>query len=295
MNKLCAHRGPDGNGVYEDPAAQIALGHVRLSVLDLSDAAAQPMIASNNRGVLIFDGEIYNYLELREDLIARGYRFQSSGDTEVLLHGLVEYGEAFLHKLNGMFAFAFWRPHTQELLLARDHIGVKPLYYCEIEPGSLLFSSEFKSFYAHPEFSPQPDFQALQQHLSFCYSSVDRTALLGVKRLPPGHLLRWKGGAFGIECYWRPEYPSRPDAARANPLTLLQAVESSVRRQLVADVPVGVYLSGGLDSSLLTALAARELGTTLTVIPALIPKLTTSLANPVSICPTLECWRKAWA
>lgn len=264
MNELCAHRGPDGNGVYEAPLESVALGHVRLSILDLSHAADQPMLAGGDRGVLVYNGEIYNYLELKEDLIAKGYRFSSSGDTEVLLNGLVEYGEGFLRKLNGIFAFAFWQPRSGELLLVRDQLGIKPLYYTELGEGELLFSSEIKAFYAHPGFKAEPDFHGIQQHLAYCHSSVDRTALAGVKRLLPGHFLRWKEGRFKIECYWQSDYTSMAQGKldKAS-LSLADSIEKAVLGQLVSDVPVGAFLSGGLDSSLITAFAARKLGSDL--------------------------------
>ncbi len=145
MNAAQAHRGPDGQGVFEDPAVGIALGHVRLSILDLSPAAAQPMRAPDGRGVLIYNGEIYNFKELRQDLIARGHTFHPTGDTEVLLCGLLEYGAEFTTRLNGIFAFAWWDARTRELMLARDPLGVKPLYYAEPAPGQLLFAGEIKA------------------------------------------------------------------------------------------------------------------------------------------------------
>lgn len=261
MNELCMHRGPDGTGVYEAPEAKVALGHVRLSILDLSHAADQPMVASDDGGVLVYNGELYNYLELKEDLVAKGYRFSSSGDTEVLLKGLVEYGEAFLLKLNGIFAFAFWQPCSGELLLVRDQLGVKPLYYTELGASELLFSSEIKAFYAHPGFKAEPDFHGIQQHLAYCHSSADRTALSGVKRLLPGHLLRWKKGRFNIERYWQADYASMAQGSLEDASANLgECIEKAVLGQLVSDVPVGAFLSGGLDSSLIATLAARKLG-----------------------------------
>ena len=261
MNDLCAHRGPDGSGIFEAPQKNVALGHVRLSILDLSHAADQPMVASDDRGVLVYNGELYNYLELKEDLVAKGYKFSSSGDTEVLLNGLVEYGEAFLQKLNGIFAFAFWQPRSDELLLVRDQLGIKPLYYTELGAGELLFSSEIKAFYAHPGFKAEPDFDGIQQHLAYCHSSVDSTALAGVRRLLPGHLLRWRKGGFSIERYWRADYSALAGESLEGASTnLAECIETAVLGQLVSDVPVGAFLSGGLDSSLITALAARKLG-----------------------------------
>ena len=261
MNELSTHRGPDGSGVYEVPFSSVALGHVRLSILDLTGAADQPMVAADDRGVLVYNGELYNYRELRKDLIQRGCQFSSSGDTEVLLKGLIEYGEAFIAKLNGIFAFAFWQPTLGELLIVRDQLGVKPLYYTELGAGEVLFSSEMKALYAHPKFNASPDFFGIQQHLAYCHSSGERTALAGVKRIPPGHLMRWKKGKYRIEQYWKADYSiAQTGSLYENSVELTAAIETAVAGQLVSDVPVGAFLSGGLDSSLITVLAARELG-----------------------------------
>lgn len=209
MNAAQAHRGPDGTGTFEDAAAGVALGHVRLSILDLSPAAAQPMYSPDNRFVLVFNGEIYNFKELWEELSARGHTFLSTGDTEVLLHGLQEHGKAFIEKLNGMFAFALWDRQEQALLLARDHLGIKPLYYAEPQPGVLLFASEIKALCAYPGLKREPDFEALQQHLAYCHASGERTVLKGVKRLPSGHWLQWRRNCrIQIQRFWRP--PFRP-------------------------------------------------------------------------------------
>lgn len=262
MNVAQAHRGPDGQGVFEAPAVGVALAQVWLSILDLSLAAAQPMHAPDGRGVLVYNGEIYNFLELRQDLLARGHRFTSTGDTEVLLHGLMEYGIAFTERLNGIFAFAWWDARTRELLLVRDPLGVKPLYYAEPIPGRLLFASEIKALLQHPRLSREPDFSALQQHLAYCHAAGDRTAFKAVKRLPPGCWLRWQAGQpFAIQRYWRPPFGQEPIQDHQNALAdLRQQLQVATQRQMVADVPVGMFLSGGLDSSLIAALAVRHVG-----------------------------------
>ena len=260
MNIAQAHRGPDGQGVFEDPSASVALAHVRLSILDLSLAAAQPMHSPDGRGTLIFNGEIYNFQELRRDLIARGHVFLSTGDTEVLLNGLLEYGAEFITRLNGIFAFAWWDASTRELLLARDPLGIKPLYYAEPAPGQLLFASEIKALLQHPQLSREPDLIALQQHLAYCHSIDDRTALKAVKRLPPGCWLRWRfGQPFSIQRYWQAPFGQEPLHDRQTALTELRLqLQAATLRQMVADVPVGILLSGGLDSSLIAALASRH-------------------------------------
>lgn len=263
MNAAQAHRGPDGSGVFENSAAQVALAHVRLAVLDPSSAAAQPMHSADGRYTLVYNGEIYNFKELRRRLAERGHRFSSSGDTEVLLHGLQEYGADFVEQLNGMFAFAWWDNGARELYLARDPLGIKPLYYALPQPETLLFASEIKALCAHPGLSREPDFEALQQHLAYCHASGERTALKGVWRLAPGHCLRWRADQpepqlrrFWRACFAKEQAEERGDAAAE----LQQMVRQATLQQLVSDVPVGAFLSGGLDSSFLTACAAREVG-----------------------------------
>ncbi len=261
MNAAQAHRGPDGSGVFESPRSQVALGHVRLAVLDLSEQAAQPMTSPDGRFTLIFNGEIYNYRELRSTLSDRGYRQTSSGDTEVLLHGLMRWGPAFVERLNGMFTFAFWDDRERELLLARDPLGIKPVYYAEPQPGSLLFASEIKALCAHPDVRREPDFQTIQQHLTFCHSCSERTALKGIHRLPAGSLLRWRADQRTLEIrkFWSPQFSRVSHEADPQDAERLQsAVGEATRRQLVSDVPVGSFLSGGLDSSLITTFAAAS-------------------------------------
>jgi asparagine synthase (glutamine-hydrolysing) len=265
MNAAQAHRGPDGCGVFESPRSQVALGHVRLAVLDLSEQAAQPMTSPDGRFTLIYNGEIYNYRELRDSLSDSGFHQTSSGDTQVLLHGLIRRGPAFIERLNGMFAFAFWDDRERELLLVRDPLGIKPVYYAEPQAGSLLFASEMKALCAHPEVHREPDFQTIQQHLTFGHSCSERTALKGVRRLPPGCLLRWRADRSAVEIrqYWLPQFGggSRREDLRDDVKDverLRSVVTEATRRQLVSDVPVGSFLSGGLDSSLITKIAAAS-------------------------------------
>jgi asparagine synthase (glutamine-hydrolysing) len=260
MNSLQKHRGPDGDGIFEDSDAGVALGHVRLSILDLTPAAVQPMHTAEGRFVVVFNGEIYNFRELRGELAARGCTFQSTGDTEVLLQGLAELGPHFLTRLNGIFAFALWDRRERELLLARDQIGVKPLYYAELPGGKLIFASEFKALCAHPELVREPNFLALQQHLAYCYASGNHTALKGVMRVPAAHMLRWQanGSRLLLEPYWKLPFNRPQPISRKRAVGLLQqGLQAAVAGQLVSDVPVGGMLSGGLDSSLILALAAE--------------------------------------
>ncbi|OSM02133.1 putative asparagine synthetase [Magnetofaba australis IT-1] len=273
MNRVQRHRGPDGDGVFEDPRAPLNLGHVRLSILDLTPSAAQPMHSADGRYVLSYNGEIYNFRELRAQLEAKGRTFRSSGDTEVLLQGLAEEGAAFLPRLNGMYALALWDRLTGSLLLARDPIGVKPLYYAQIDPRTLVFASEIKTLCAHPKLLRRPNFAAIQQHLSYIYASGEHTALQDVMRLPAGATLQWRPEGVEpprIERFfdWRlgptdAQGINAPQAYAQESAHLRDALATAVSRQMVADTPVGSLLSGGLDSSLITALANRDIGAAL--------------------------------
>ncbi len=261
MNSAQAHRGPDGQGVFEDPEARVALGHVRLFILDLTPAADQPMYSPDGRFVLIYNGEIYNFRELREDLTSRGHRFVSTGDTEVLLQGLMEYGDNFLGRLNGIFAFALWDRKERELLLVRDQLGVKPLYYSESKPGTLLFASEIKALLAYPGLPKDPDFEALQEHLARSHASGAHTAFKGIYRLRPGMMLKWKYSdkSLQIKPYWKPDFSQNSEGAYGEAIeSLRSSIQTAVKRQMISDVPVGSFLSGGLDSSLITLLAAEH-------------------------------------
>lgn len=260
MNDVQRHRGPDSQGVFEDAEAGVVLAHVRLSILDLSDAASQPMYSQDRTKVLVFNGEIYNFKDLRSDLKKDGFRFSTNSDTEVLLHGLTLYGLEFVKRLNGIFAFAFWDRAERRLILVRDHLGVKPLYYAELPDESLVFASEIKALFVHPLVPRAPDFGALQEHLVRGHSSGSRTAFAGVFRLPPAGILVWthRTRKWHIDTYWRPKFTGDvPPDYESAVVDLRKKIENSVKRQMVADVPVGSFLSGGLDSSLITKLATR--------------------------------------
>lgn len=261
MNEVQKHRGPNGHGVFEDAKQGAALGHVRLAILDLTNRAAQPMHSFDGRYVLVFNGEIYNYLSLRDGLLNKGHAFSSSGDTEVLLCGLQQHGEEFLERLDGMFALALWDRYERTLLMARDHLGIKPLYYTELDNGSLLFASELKALCAHPSVSREADFEVLLQHLAYCHGSGDRTAMKGIRRLPPGAWLRWNASTRTnvIRKYWRPSFEASSNGDRHQAAQQLrESLRAATVRQMVSDVPVGVLLSGGLDSSLITAFARPQ-------------------------------------
>lgn len=259
MNQVLAHRGPDGQGLFERPKEGIALGHQRLAIIDLSDAAAQPMYSADGRYVIVYNGELYNYRELRLELEAKGYGFRSHSDTEVVLAALILEGQAALARFNGMFAFALWDNQKRELLIARDQLGIKPLYFVEPVSGQLVFASEIKAILLHPAVAREPDFVALQHYLTYGEAAGTRTPLRQVKRLMQGQCLTWSAErGTKIANYWQPDYRERFDGTRAEAVERLrETLARATTRQMVADVPVGAFLSGGLDSTLITSLAIR--------------------------------------
>jgi asparagine synthase (glutamine-hydrolysing) len=259
MNGVQVHRGPDDAGTVYLEREGIGLAHRRLSIIDLSPAGHQPMEASSG-DVIVFNGEIYNYRELREELAADGVGFRSQSDTEVLLHLYRRHGPEMLPRLNGMFAFALWDARENRLFLARDGMGVKPLYFAET-PHGFLFASELKALLLESSLDRSLDPRAIQQHLAFLWSASPRTVLRCVRKLEPGWAMLVRGGR--IERRWQHyEIPYRSDLQRISAPDAAErvraAVGTAVRRQMVADVPVGTFLSGGLDSSAVTAFAARE-------------------------------------
>jgi len=261
MTDAISHRGPDGEGHWIE--GSVGLGHRRLAIIDLSSAGHQPMISADHRWVLSYNGEIYNFRELRVELQAEGYRFRSQSDTEVLLNALACWGTEALGRLNGMFALALWDRQEQRLLIARDRYGIKPLYVAQ-QNGVLLFASEQKAILAHPAFRRQLDKPALLEYLTFQNIFTDRTLLQGVKLLPAGHFatlnLRQTNAELVRSRYW--DYRFRePDqlASREEYLEELDRLfRQAVNRQLVSDVELGAYLSGGMDSGSITAVAAQS-------------------------------------
>lgn len=243
MNKETAHRGPDGTGTFV--ASGISLGHNRLAIIDLSPAASQPMKSACGRFVITFNGEIYNYLELRKEL--KDYPFKSDSDTEVILNAYAEYGVNCVSKLNGIFAFAIWDSQKKELFLARDHNGVKPLYYFW-NGEKLIFSSEIKAILAHGILR-EVDEEAFNLYMRVLYVPEPYTMFKGIKKLPPAHYAILNGSSFSIKKYWEvsdfSNIPSREEATEG----ISKIFRDSVKRQLISDRPVGVFLSGGIDSS----------------------------------------------
>jgi asparagine synthase (glutamine-hydrolysing) len=252
------NRGPDGTGTWLGPHA--ALGQRRLAVIDI-EGGSQPMTAAAGPGrppaVLVHAGEIYNFRELRAELGGRGHRFVTRSDTEVVLRAYLEWGEDCVERLDGMFGFAIWDPARETLLLARDHLGVKPLYYVP-RPDGALFSSEPKGLLAHPSFRPEVDEQLLPILLNPRLALPGETPLRGLRELSPGHLLRVDRNGCHEQRYWQLVSREHPDDLPATVGTVRGLLAEAVRKQLVADVPVGTLLSGGLDSTVLTALAAQH-------------------------------------
>ncbi len=257
------HRGPDASGIYIDPTTLSGLGHNRLSIIDLSTAGKQPMSDSSGRWWIVFNGEVYNYLELRRELSA-DCEFRTRTDTEVLLAAFRKWGPACLDKLIGMFAFAIWDERDKTLFAARDRFGVKPLYYHMQPEGTLLLASEIKALHA-AGIQPEQEPITWATYLTYgLHDHSDRTFWKGIHAVPPGHTLTWKSGEHRISCWYdlavrvAPEYDNRPTEVVQEEYMAL--VEESVRLRFRSDVPVGINLSGGLDSSTLLGLVQKLQG-----------------------------------
>jgi asparagine synthase (glutamine-hydrolysing) len=261
MLEAIRHRGPDDTGAFVSQDSHVAIGHNRLSIIDLTSGGHQPMVNRDNGDVLSFNGEVYNFRELRRELEAKGYRFRSESDTEVLLFAFAAWGTECVRRIRGMFAFAIWRPAERALFLFRDAMGIKPLYYWKSPSGGIVFASELKTFLVFPGFRASLDRRAIGQFLEFGYTfENERTIVNGVHKLPPGHYLRVRANEKPeLQCYFRPEIASDGNAKLGDVEKELHAALDEVTAQhLIADVPVGLLLSGGLDSSLIAALAARQ-------------------------------------
>lgn len=259
LNKMTArisHRGPDSAKSYIDD--DIALGFRRLSILDLSSAGDQPMSAPNGAVTMMLNGEIYNFQELREGLIKLGYQFNSGTDTEVILHGYMEYGIDIVRQLRGMFAICIYDKAKQTLYLARDYFGIKPLYYSQAtRDNSLIFGSEIKSFLAYDGFIKTFNNDALRSYLTFQTSSLNETFFKGVYKLPPAHILTMQlnePAKISLTKYWEVDFKTENRAFEDNVARIKKAMAESVEKHKIADVKVGAFLSGGIDSSYITAL-----------------------------------------
>ena len=256
MTRLLAHRGPDAEGTWASSSSPVALGNRRLRILDLSTMGHQPMVSPDGRLCLTYNGELYNYRELRDALERKGHTFRSTSDTEVLLHALEVWGLDALTRLNGIFAFGLWDEMTKRLVLGRDRLGVKPVYYAH-RGDSFCFASEIKSILASGLLVPRINREALESYLRLLWVPEPGTLFEGVNKLEPGTTLVWDGERATIQRYWdvptsEPEVPAGEAADR-----VLDSLESAVKRQLQSDVPVGAFLSGGIDSTAIVGLASQ--------------------------------------
>lgn len=255
MNNQIIHRGPDSDGYYFDKG--VNFGFRRLSIIDLHEGS-QPILNEGGDIAIIFNGEIYNYQELREDLVVKGYKFKTHTDTEVILHGYEEYGEeGILAKLRGMFAFTIWDSKKEKLFGARDHFGIKPYYYALLD-GDLLFGSEVKSFLKYPKFKKEVNEKALKHYLVFQYNPLEETFFKGVKKLRPGHYYIYENGKMEIKTYYNLTLDYNDMTFDEAVGKIEKEVEESVKYHKISDVEVGSFLSGGVDSSYVVATALPD-------------------------------------
>ncbi|MCI8332674.1 MAG: asparagine synthase (glutamine-hydrolyzing) [Clostridiales bacterium] len=254
LNKMMAriiHRGPDMGDVFEND--DIALGFRRLSIIDLSENGKQPMANEDGSVVVVFNGEIYNFAALREELMNKGHVFKTKTDTEVIVHGYEEYGTALVGKLRGMFSFVVWDQAKKRLFGARDYFGIKPFYYGTLSNGEMIFGSEIKAFLDHPLFVKEVEKDALRAYLTLQYSAQTMTFFKGVYKLPPAHFFTYQDGRLQIERYWDIQFEETGLSFEESVETIDQAVNESVEAHKISDVKVGAFLSGGVDSSYITA------------------------------------------
>jgi asparagine synthase (glutamine-hydrolysing) len=255
MKDAIRHRGPDDEGSYFD--GPVALGHRRLSIIDLS-TGKQPISNQNQTLTTVFNGEIYNFQNIREQL--KEYVFQTHTDTEVLVHLYDQKKEKMLADLNGMFAFAIWDKNQNELFIARDRLGIKPVYYY-FKDGLFLFASEIKALLKHPQVSRDLSFGAISQYFAYDYVPAPLTIYENIFKLPAGHFIRIKNNQMEIKKYWELPVPKGSNLSYADAKQQLkEKLTASIKQMLIADVPLGIFLSGGIDSTLITQLAVQDLG-----------------------------------
>ena len=259
MLKEMVHRGPDDYGIHEDALAfpHIVLGHRRLSILDLSQAGHQPMANEDGTLWIVFNGEIYNYLELRKDLVARGHKFHSETDTETILHLYEEHGTECVSYLRGMFAFAIWDSKNRDLFLARDRVGKKPIYYAQV-PGGFFFASEIHALFPVDKIGRTLDLVALDLYFAYSYIPSPYSIFQEIRKLPPACTLVVQSGGFFVRQYWSLDFSPKLEISFSEAKEqLLSHLEESTRIRLRSDVPLGCFLSGGVDSSSIVAMMAR--------------------------------------
>ena len=258
MCRVITHRGPDDQGVMLREG--VALGMRRLSIIDLA-GGHQPIANEDNAVTIVFNGEIYNYRELQSDLQSRGHRFRTNSDTETIVHAYEEFGASCVNHLRGMFAFAIWDDREKKLFIARDRVGKKPLYYSVTRGGTLVFGSELKSLLEHPDVERNMNPQALDAYFSLGYVPDPISIFDNVEKLPPGHHLTFTNGRLTVERYWDFSYNSNGNGHRASDYLdeLRSLLDEAVKLRLVSDVPLGAFLSGGIDSSTVVGLMARHM------------------------------------
>ncbi|MDO4913875.1 MAG: asparagine synthase (glutamine-hydrolyzing), partial [Bifidobacteriaceae bacterium] len=254
MTDIIAHRGPDSEGYFVDEHA--AIGFRRLSIIDL-DGGSQPIYNEDQNLLVTFNGEIYNFQPLREELIQLGHTFTTRADTEVILHGYEQWGKGILQRLRGMFTFVIWDREKQELFGARDHFGIKPFYYALMN-GTFLYGSEIKSLLQHPDFNKEFNNEALKPYLTFQYSALRETFFKGVFKLPEGHYFTLRDGELNIQEYWDCDFKQTKQPLNAVVNNIDETVKDSVKAHQIADVEVGSFLSSGVDSSYVAAVARPE-------------------------------------
>ena len=252
MGAAMKHRGPDGFGAFV--GERVGLAHVRLSIIDV-ERGAQPLGNEDERLLIVYNGEVYNYIEVRDELQAKGHAFRTRSDTEVLVHAYEQWGPGMLERLNGQFALAIYDRADHSLFLARDRFGVRPLFYA-LRPGALWFASECKGLFAAGEVEARPDPVGLDQVYTFWAAVPPRTVFRGVQQLEPGCWARWRDGRLETRRYYRMAYDPAAESAPDEMARLDELMQTGVSLRMRADVPVGGYLSGGLDSSITCALAA---------------------------------------
>ena len=256
MNSCIVHRGPDEDGFFVHEA--VALAMRRLAIIDLK-GGQQPIFNEDRTSVIVFNGEIYNFQELKEDLEARGHRFATHCDTEVIVHLYDEYGADCVQHLRGMFAFAIWDFKDRSLFLARDRVGKKPVLYSHQPDGSLIFGSEFTALLAHPSVTREVDFEAIDNYLSYLCVPAPLTAFQQIRKLEPGHWLRWKDGKIETKRYWKPDFSKKIKISEEEAIEeTTRIVREATKLRLISEVPLGAFLSGGVDSSMVVALMAQE-------------------------------------
>jgi asparagine synthase (glutamine-hydrolysing) len=262
MTLALRHRGPDDGGIHmiRHSDIEIGLGHRRLSIIDLSESGHQPMTNEDGTLWITYNGEIYNFREIKDELIRYGHVFSSDTDTEVIIHGYEQYGIEILKKINGMFAFGLWDDRKRQLFLARDRYGKKPVYY-QCSKGGLIFASELKSLLKHSDIKREIDLKSLSRYLLCEYVPAPFSIIKDIFKVPAGHYLTWQAGSVSILPYWQIRFDSADQRALPDEFELegqlIDLLRKSVERRLVSDVPLGVFLSGGIDSSSIVALMAE--------------------------------------